>query len=203
MDCIDITREMTTAPVYPGDPAFELSPMHRMAWGDESNTTAFSGCLHNGTHMDAPHHFVLGGAAIHEIPFDTCIGECVVLECNGLLLGDEAETLLPYLKKRVLLKGDVQLTPSAAFVLSTAGVMLLGVERPSVAPPEYSAEVHRQLLGTGMVLLEGLDLTRAKINTTYLLIAAPLKIAGADGSPVRALLVEPQRIDWDENLWHR
>ncbi len=82
-------------------------------------------------------------------------------------------------------------------------IALLGVEETSVAPPEYTAEVHRQLLGTGMVLLEGLDLSKAKVNTTYLLIAAPLKIAGADATPVRALLVEPQRIDWDENLWTR
>ena len=203
MDFIDITREAVTAPVYPGDPPFELKPLHRIEWGDACNTTAFSGCLHNGTHMDAPRHFIVGGEAIHEIPFDTCVGECVVLECNGLLLGDEAEKLLPYLKKRVLLKGDVQLTPSAAFVLSDAGVILLGVEQQSVAPPEYTAEVHRQLLGSGMVLLEGLDLTNAKTNETYVLMAAPLKIKGADGSPVRAILVEPQRIDWDENMWRR
>ena len=203
MDFIDITRDLTTAPVYPGDPAFELNPLHRMAWGDASNTTAFSGCLHNGTHMDAPRHFIVDGEAVDQIPFETFMGECVVLECNGLLLGDEAENLLPYLKKRVLLKGDVQLTPSAAFVLSDAGVILLGVEQQSVAPPEYTAEVHRQLLGSGMVLLEGLDLTNAKVNETYVLMAAPLKIKGADGSPVRAILVEPQRIDWDENMWRR
>lgn len=203
MDFIDITRELTMAPVYPGDPTPELKPLHRIEWGDACNTTAISMCLHNGTHMDAPRHFITGGTSADRVPFDSCIGECVVVECNGLLLGDAAEELLPYLKKRVLFKGDVQLTPSAAFVLSNAGIALLGVEETSVAPPEYTAEVHRQLLGTGMVLLEGLDLSKAKINTTYLLIAAPLKIAGADGTPVRALLVEPQRIDWDENLWTR
>ncbi|MBR2337950.1 MAG: cyclase family protein, partial [Clostridia bacterium] len=176
MDFIDITREWTRAPVYPGDPAPQLKPLHRIEWGDAGNTTAFSGCLHNGTHMDAPRHFITDGTAIDRVPLDTCIGECVVIECNGLLLGDQAEELLPRLKKRVLFKGDVQLSPSAAFVLSDAGVVLLGVEQTSVAPPEYTAEVHRQLLGTGMVLLEGLDLTKAETDVTYLLLAAPLKI---------------------------
>ena len=201
MNLIDITKELLNAPVYGNDPAPKIQPLTRIALGDAANTSAISACLHNGTHMDAPKHFVPDGTPIDQVDLDACIGECVVLECNGLLLGDEAEELLPYCKKRVLLKGDVQLSPSAAFVLSTAGIVLLGVESPSVAPPEYSQEVHRQLLGTGMVLLEGLDLTKAKANETYLLMAAPIKIAGADGSPVRAVLAEPNRIDWSENFW--
>jgi arylformamidase len=61
-------------------------------------------------------------------------------------------------------------------------------------------QVHRQLLGTGMVLLENLDLSQAKVGETYLLMAAPLKIAGADGAPVRAVLAEADRIDWDGGI---
>lgn len=201
MNLIDISKELLNAPVYGNDPAPQIRPLTRISLGDAANTSAISACLHNGTHMDAPKHFIPDGTPIHQVELDACIGECVVLECNGLLLGDEAEKLLPYCKKRVLLKGDVQLSPSAAFVLSTAGIILLGVESPSVAPAEYSREVHRQLLGTGMVLLEGLDLTNAKANETYLLMAAPIKIAGVDGSPVRAVLAEPNRIDWSENFW--
>ena len=201
MNLIDITRELMKAPVYPGDPAPQLQPLSRISLGDSSNLTAISACLHNGTHMDAPRHFLPDGTAIDKVDLEACIGECTVIECDGLLLGDRAEELLPYLKKRVLLKGSVQLTPSAAFVLSGAGLLLLGVEQPSVAPPEYTEEVHRQLLGTGMVLLEGLDLTNAKAGETYLLMAAPVKIAGADGAPVRAVLAEPNRIDWNERLW--
>lgn len=201
MKLIDITRELTKAPVYPGDPTPKLQPLTRISLGDSCNTTAISACLHNGTHMDAPRHFLPEGAAIHQVELEACIGECTVIACDGLLLGDAAEELLPHLKKRVLLKGTVQLTPSAAFVLSTAGVRLLGVEQPSVAPPEYTQEVHRQLLGTGMVLLEGLDLSNAEVGETYLLMAAPVKIADADGAPVRAVLAEPNRIDWNEHLW--
>ena len=201
MNLIDITRELMRAPVYPGDPAPQLQHLSRISHGDVCNTTAISACLHNGTHMDAPRHFLPDGTAIDKVDLDACIGECVVIECDGLLLGDRAEELLPYLKKRVLFKGSVQLSPSAAFVLSGAGVLLLGVEGQSVAPPQYTAEVHRQLLGTGMVLLEGLDLTEAKAGETYLLMAAPIKIGGADGAPVRAVLAEPNRIDWNERLW--
>lgn len=201
MDILNVTRDLLTAPVYPGDPKPSVTLLSNMALGDTCNTTQLTACLHNGTHMDAPRHFFPEGDAIDDIPLERCIGECTVVECNGVLLGDEAEALLPRLKKRTLLKGDVQLTPSAAFVLSGAGIELLGVEGTSVAAPEYTAEVHRQLLGAGIVILEGLELSQAKENVPYLLIAAPLQIGGADGAPVRAVLVEPQRIDWSERTW--
>ena len=125
MKLIDITRDLMKAPVYPGDPSPQLQPLSRISLGDSSNTTAISACLHNGTHMDAPRHFLPEGDSIDKVTLDACIGECTVVECDGLLLGDRAEELLPYLKKRVLLKGSVQLTPSAAFVLSGAGILLL------------------------------------------------------------------------------
>ena len=76
----------------------------------------------------------------------------------------------------------------------------MGVEAQSVSPPECTAAVHRQLLGAGMLLLEGLDLSKAAPGT-YFLFAAPLKIAGADGAPVRAILLEREGIDWREDLW--
>ncbi len=203
MQLIDITRELMRAPVYPGDPSPSLTKLSNMTAGDVCNTTAIEMCLHNGTHMDAPRHFFPLGESIDKVPLEACIGECIVVECNGLLLGDAAEELLPKLKnkKRVLFKGSVQFTPSAAFVLSGAGLVLIGVEEPSVAPPTYAEEVHRQLLGSDMVLLEGLDLSKAEAGVPYLLMAAPLRIAGADGAPVRAVLAESQRIDWDERTW--
>mgnify|MGYP002549435407 CR=1 FL=1 len=200
MKYIDITRELLAAPVYPGDPAPRMEELHRMKLGDECNVSAVYACLHNGTHLDAPRHFVPDGQAIDEIALSACMGECSVVEGEGLLLGAQAEELLPKLKPRLLFKGRVQISPSAAFVLSDAGIELLGVEAQSVAPPECTAAVHRQLLGSGMVLLEGLDLSKAKPGT-YFLFAAPMKIAGADGSPVRAVLLEREEIDWREDLW--
>lgn len=200
MKCIDITRELLSAPVYPGDPAPHMEELRRMRLGDECNVSALYACLHNGTHLDAPRHFVPDGQAIDDVPLTACVGECSVVEGEGLLLGAQAEELLPKLKKRVLFKGQVQISPSAAFVLSDAGLELIGVEAQSVSPPECTAAVHRQLLGAGLVLLEGLDLSRAAPGT-YFLFAAPLKITGADGAPVRAVLLEREEIDWREDLW--
>jgi arylformamidase len=112
-----------------------------------------------------------------------------VVEFNGILLGAQAEELVPRLHPRVLFKGEVEISPSAAFVLSTSGLKLVGVEAQSVAPPECSGAVHRQLLGSDLVLLEGLDLSKVKPGS-YFLFAAPIKIADCEGSPVRALLIE-------------
>lgn len=197
---IDISREMLHAPVYSGDPAPRLEPLSRLELGDECNLSALYTCLHSGTHLDAPLHFAPGGPAADQVLLDACIGECSVVAFDGLLLGAQAEKLLPGLKPRVLFKGETELSPSAAFVLSDAGLLLLGVEAPSVAPAECAAPVHRQLLGSGVVLLEGLDLSCVQPGS-YFLFAPPLKIAGADGTPVRAVLVEKEEIDWNEQTW--
>lgn len=189
MRLIDITRELTAAPVYPGDPAPELKALSRMALGDVCNLSLLTACVHNGTHMDAPLHFIPDAADTASVDLNSCIGECCVVEFDGVLLGAKAEEMLPRLRPRVLFKGKTEISESAAFVLSTADIRLVGVESPSVAPPECSIQVHRQMLGAGLVLLESLDLSRVQPGY-YFLFSAPLKIAGSDGSPVRAVLVE-------------
>lgn len=192
MRLLDISRELMSAPVYPGDPAPELEPLCRMELGDVCNTSALHACVHNATHMDAPRHFVSDGADIASVKLDACVGECEVVEFEGTLLGAEAEEIVDYMTSatpRLLFKGAMDISPSAAFVLSDSGIRLVGVEAQSVASAECSGPVHRQLLGSGMVLLEGLDLSRVKPGR-YFLFAAPLKIEGSDGSPVRAVLIE-------------
>ena len=189
MKWMDITRELTSAPVYPGDPKPEIEPACRIAYGDVCNTSVLHACLHNGTHIDAPLHFVPDGTDAACVSISACVGECSVVTFDGVLLGEQAEKLLPGLQPRVLFKGGTEISPSAAFVLAGAELQLIGVEAQSVSPPEYTVSVHRELLGGGLVLLEGLDLS-AVADGTYFLFAAPLKIAGADGSPVRAILME-------------
>ena len=189
MRLIDISRELTAAPVYPGDPAPELSAVCRIALGDVCNTSLLTACVHNGTHLDAPLHFIPDGKDTAAVDLDSCVGECSVVEFEGVLLGAQAEEMLPRLCPRVLFKGNMEISPSAAFVLSTAGLKLIGVENQSVAPPECSSPVHRQLLSNGLILLEGLNLSNVR-EGKYFLFAPPLKIAGSDGSPIRALLVE-------------
>lgn len=189
MKIIDITRELFSAPVYPGDPRPELEAIHRIEDGKICNLSAIHACLHNGTHMDAPLHFCADGKDIAEVDPDACIGECSVVEWDGYLTGADAERLQPSLRPRVLFKGNVQITPSAAFVLSDCQVTLIGVESQTVEPDGGDGMVHRQLLGGNVLLLEGIDLSNVQ-EGTYFLMAAPLKIAGADGTPVRALLLE-------------
>ena len=110
---------------------------------------------------------------------------------DGVLLGDEAERLLRRVgvAERMLFKGTATISQSAAFVLTDAGVRLIGVESDSVAPAAETGVVHRALLSQQVVLLENLDLSAVE-EGDYFLFAAPVKIAGADGAPVRAVLIE-------------
>ncbi len=203
MRLIDISRELTAAPVYPGDPAPQLTRLQQIALGDMCNLTALSLCAHNGTHLDAPRHFLLDGETVEQLPLTACCGECSVVEAAGVLLGDEAERLLARgLAPRVLFKGPVTLDISAAFVLSDAGVTLVGVEAQSVALPDQTEAVHRQLLGRGTLVLEGLDLSDV-MPGRYFLFAAPLKIAGCEGAPVRAVLVDRESLDVDDAFRRR
>lgn len=186
---IDITREWLSAPLYPGDPAPTLTKTADMHFGDVCNTSHIAACVHTGTHIDAPLHFFEGAGDITSVPLSVCCGDCCVIEAKGTLVGENIEGYTWVLPERVLFKGNVRLSQSAAFVLIDAGVKLIGVEGTSVAPSTEEAEVHRLLLSSGVAILEGLDLSAVKTGQ-YMLFAAPLKIAGSDGAPVRAFLAK-------------
>lgn len=188
MQIFDITRELFSAPLYPGDPKPEAETIYDMENGDDCNLSVLHTCLHNGTHLDAPLHYCADGQDVSALPPEDFVGECNVVEWDGYLTGADIENILPSLRERVLFKGNVQITPSAAFVLSDCQVKLVGVESMTVEPNGSDGVVHRQLLGNGVTVLEGLDLSQVQAGV-YLLIAAPLKMAGADGSPVRAMLL--------------
>jgi len=191
MKLYDITRELMTAPVYPGDPSPRMTRLSDMALGDAYTASQITLCLHNGTHADAPCHFFPDADDVTAIPLEQAIGECTVAAFDGVLLGDEAERLMRRVGavERLLFKGTATLSQSAAFVLADAGVRVIGVEGNSVAPVAETAVVHRALLSEHILLLENLDLSAVE-EGRYFLFAAPLKIAGADGAPVRAVLVE-------------
>ena len=187
----DITRELTSAPVYPGDPAPRLTRIQQMELGDICNLTSLSLCAHNATHLDAPLHFIPEGEDISQVPLEACCGPCRVAEWEGPLLGDAAERLTERYPgvKRWLFKGDMTVDISAAYVLADAGPVLIGVEAQSVSSPDQTERVHRHLLGSGVLLLEGLDLSAVSPGE-YTLYAAPMKIAGCEGAPVRAFLTD-------------
>lgn len=189
MKIIDITKELFSAPVYPGDPRPELETVYSMDNGNVCNMSVLHACLHNGTHMDAPLHFCADGKDMAQVDLEYCIGECSVVAWDGELYGADVEKMLPALRPRVLFKGNVQISQSAAFVLSDSQITLIGVESQTVEPDGGDGGVHRQLLGANVAVLEGVDLSKVE-EGNYFLFAAPLKIAGADGTPVRAILLE-------------
>ena len=180
------------------------------------NTTTLHLYSHTGTHMDAPLHFVAGGATIDTVDLAVCMGPATVIdlshvEPNGLIA---VADLLPYADRiergaRLLLRTDWSLhqgqedfrthmprvSSGLARWLVARGIALLGVETPSVASVRPGmeaelAEVHRTLLESGVVIVEGLVNLHELRRETVELIVLPLKIRGCDGSPVRAVAVE-------------
>ena len=203
MKVIDISRPLLHAPVYPGDPAPRLERLTALETGDDFTTSALYACLHNGTHLDAPAHALPDAPDVRQLPADTFLGECTVIPFEGCMTGQQAENLLAQLRrptKRLLLKGRATLTVPAAAVLADAGLCLLGTESASVADGADTLATHRLLLEAGVALLEGLDLSGAQPDR-YFLVAPPLPIEGAEASPVRALLVCRDDIDWHEGFW--
>ena len=194
MRLIDISQELFSCRVYPGDPAPEMQELLRMERGEICNLSALSLCAHNGTHIDAPFHFIRDGKTVDELGLEPFVGDCFVARREGELSAADAENILREAEKqnaerRILIAGKATVTAEAARVFAQAGILLLGNESQSVGPEESPAEVHRILLGRGVVLLEGLVLAGAA-EGRYLLSAAPLNLGGLDGAPCRAYLIE-------------
>ena len=187
----DISQEVFSCAVYPGDPKPEKQMLSETAAGDAYNLTAFSMCAHNGTHVDAPFHFLHEGKTVDEMPLDAFVGECYVTRHEGDVTAADARSILERSggAERILIAGRCTVTLEAAEVFAMSGIRLLGNESQSVGPEEEPMEVHLALLGRGIALLEGVVLTNVP-EGRYLLSAAPLKLAGADGAPCRAYLMD-------------
>lgn len=196
MKLYDISQEVFGCAVYPGDPAPKRESLSRMEAGDLYNLTAFSMCAHNGTHVDAPYHFIQGGNTVDQIPLEKTVGLCYVAEWNGILDGEDARGILQRAALavresacRILLKGDATVSAEAARVFAEDGVDLIGNESQTVGPEDAPMEVHKILLGADVVLLEGIRLSDVP-EGVYFLSATPLCLGGADGAPCRAILAE-------------
>ncbi|MBR2370710.1 MAG: GNAT family N-acetyltransferase [Clostridia bacterium] len=185
----DITRELTSATVYPGDTGPTLKRVKDMSNGDECNVTDLNMCVHNATHLDAPKHFVKDGAAIDAISLYKCMGSAYVLESQSDVDARFVEENVPVDCTRLLIKGNVHFAKGVAKILAERGIVLIGCENQSISRPECSVEVHRELLSEAIVVLEGIDLSLVK-EGVYDLCALPLKIKGCEGSPCRAVLIE-------------
>jgi len=199
MKIYDISQEVFSCQVYPGDPKPEKKILKSMANGEVYNLTSFSMCAHNGTHIDAPFHFIKDGKTVDEIYLDTVVGMSYVAEHHGIVTGEDAAEILEKAKKqnteaakRILIKGDVEVSLEAAKVFAASNILLLGNEPQAIGPQSAPMAVHLVLLGANVILLEGIRLSEVS-EGVYLLNAAPLNLSGADGSPCRATLIAADR----------
>lgn len=206
MDWIDVSVSLRDGMVvYEGDPPARIERVSQIADGDMANITRLDMGAHTGTHVDAPVHFLPDGAGVDRLPLDVLIGPAVVADLTGLAGDVDAAALtrldLPAGTERLLLKTPnsrlwgrdefshefAGVADDAARELVARGVRLVGIDYLSIAPSGDPAPTHRTLLGAGVVVVEGLDL-RAVEPGPYQLVCLPLRIAGADGAPARALL---------------
>ena len=195
MKIYDISQEVFSCAVYPGDPKPEKCSLNAMASGDLYNLTAFFMCAHNGTHIDAPFHFVSDGKTVDKMALDVFVGDCYVACHEGAVTGEVARTILAKADgaERILIAGKATVTVEAAEVFAASGIKLLGNESQTVGPESGPMAVHLILLGRGIALLEGVVLSNVP-EGHYFLSAAPLNLAGADGAPCRAYLINEERI---------
>lgn len=191
MKIYDISQEVFSCKVYPGDPKPEKQILCATEKGDMYNLTAFSMCAHNGTHMDAPRHFISDGKTVEQMTLDTFVGDCYVARHNGEVTRAVAIAILQKADGvlRILIAGEAVVTEEAAAVFADAGICLIGNESQTVGPENAPMQVHKILLGKDIALLEGVVLTDVP-EGHYFLSAAPLCLAGADGAPCRAYLID-------------
>ncbi len=196
MKIYDISQEVFSCNVFPGDPAPQRDILCSIEDGEFYNLTAFYMCAHNGTHVDAPRHFVKDGKTIDEIGLEAFVGMAYVAEHQGVVTAEDAKRILQKAKtvsedaaRRILIKGDAEVSLEAAEVFADADIFLLGNESQTVGSEDAPMAVHLVLLKAGVILLEGIRLGHVP-EGVYLLNAAPLNLGDADGAPCRAVLID-------------
>ncbi len=191
---IDISQEITNCKVYPNDPSPIINKISNMDSDDLYNLSTIFMCAHNGTHVDAPSHFIKNGKSIYDIPLENFVGECYVCTHSGDVSELDAINIIKKARlnnasERILIKGDCVITKEAALIFKESNIKLIGNESQSVGPIDSPMEVHKILLSSNIVLLEGVVLNNVN-EGVYYLCAQPLNIKGIEGSPCRAILIK-------------
>ena len=195
MKIYDISQEVFGCVVFPGDPAPKKNEISSMEKGALYNLTSLSMCAHNGTHIDAPRHFIKDGKAVDEMSLESFVGMAYVKEHTGVVTENDAVKIIEKAKaeneesaKRILLKGDLEVSLEASKVFAESKILLLGNESQTVGPKDSPMAVHLALLSAEVVLLEGIRLAEVP-EGVYFLNAAPINLATSDGAPCRAILI--------------
>lgn len=194
-------------PTWPGDSDLKMERIRKIEEGANANVTHLSMSVHTGTHVDAPYHFINNGLTVDRLPFTHLIGKVYVSHLPDVdLITAEvlANTTLPTRTRRVIFKTRnsqvwsnpekgfitdfVGISPDGADFLVKRGVRLVGIDYLSIAPYKESRPTHEIFLNAGVVILEGLNLAEVS-QGRYTLFCLPLKLAGADGSPARVILI--------------
>jgi len=196
-------------PVWPGDPGVVVERVEKIEEGSPANVSQLNMGVHTGTHVDAPYHFLGGEAAtVEQLPLNLLTGRAYVLqlvdEVDLITASILAQSGIPPRTRRLLLKTRnsalwareetefqtdfVALSADGAQYLVDRNVRLVGVDYLSVAPYDQTTPTHEILLSAGIIVLEGLNLSDVS-QGRYALYCLPLKIAGCDGAPARAILV--------------
>jgi len=205
MKLIDVSVPLdTTTPSYPGNTAFTIEGVKRIARGDSSNLSTLHMSAHAGTHVDAPRHFFDNAPASESLPLELLMGRTRVAEVRSRkgIDADELATLNLSEDIRVLFKtvnsklwgspdfhtDYVGVTAAGARYLVEHGIKVVGVDYLSVEVfKQPGAPAHHTLLGGGVIVIEGLNLRDVEPGT-YDMFCLPLAIVGSDGAPARVVL---------------
>jgi len=207
MTFIDISLPVQAdLPAWPGDPKIKLYWLSQIDQGSEANVSGLKMSVHSGTHIDAPFHFIQKGATIDKIDLEEMIGNAIVIEVPSHLTSinfEYLETLDLLGCERILFKTKnslkwernekifdrtfIGIDPDGAKWLVGKKIRLVGIDYLSIAPYECTVEPHKILLGAGILVLEGLNLSNVE-GGKYRLICLPLNLVGREGAPARAML---------------
>jgi arylformamidase len=207
---IDITVAITKdLAVWPGDPQVSLERISKIEDGEIANMSQVRMSVHTGTHVDAPYHFIAAGKTVESLPLEVLIGPVQVVHLDdGVTVIDAGVVndcgIAPGTERVLFKTRNSRFWPSesenfhteytavgesGARELLTLGVRLVGIDYLSIAPFKLGKPTHEVLLGSGVVVLEGCDLSQIDAGT-YTLCALPTKFSGSDGAPVRAILIK-------------
>ena len=206
---IDVTATLDPArtPVYAGDAPLKFDFLKDMRKGDKLTLSVYSLGAHSGTHIDAPMHFVATGVPIDQVALDPLIGAARVIDIPDSVRAIDAgelnrhdwrgakrvlfrtrSTLRGWMDSPEFHKDIAYIAPDAAQLLAEAGVLLVGVDY--ISAEQFGApapRTHQILLGHGIPIVEGLDLRTVQAGD-YDLIVLPLKVAGHEAAPARAIV---------------